>query len=198
MERIGIYTSKEDALKEINNKFFFNNTTIEIKENVICCYNNDKLYLYFFDENFELKEEYFDYFFIKKDIDDVFFSKLLEKVKNNIFLSSEIKIIKENYISLESLINVLLNKIDNNLKKIKKIVYFINLEYKKKYNDFLFKNTYYIPPSGNIYYTMKNDSKKHYADLPADKKKFIESIARNLSKIDEETLTSLLKKEIKE
>ena len=39
---------------------------------------------------------------------------------------------------------------------------------------------------------MKNDSKKHYADLPADKKSFIENIARNLSKIDEEKLTSLL------
>ena len=192
MERIGIYIGKEDALKEITNKFFSNNTTIKIKENVIYCYNNDKLYLYFFDENFELKEEYFDYIFIKKDINDSFYNKLLEKIKNNVFLSSKIKIIKENYISLESLIDVLLNKIDNNPRKIRKIVYFINLKYKKKYNDFLFKNVYYIPPSGNIYYTMKNDSKRHYADLPADKKSFIENIARNLSKIDEETLTSLL------
>lgn len=192
MERTGIYTSKEDALKEINNKFFSNNTIIKIKENVIYCYNKDKVYLYLFDESFELEKEYFDYFFIKKDINDDFFNKILEKVKNNIFLSSKIKIIKEDYISLESFIDVLLNKIDNSPRKIRKIVYFINLEYKKKYNDFLFKNAYYIPPSGNIYYTMKNDSKRHYADLPADKKSFIENIARNLSKIDEEKLTSLL------
>lgn len=192
MERIGIYIGKEDALKEITNKFFSNNTAIKIKENVIYCYNKDKVYLYLFDESFELEKEYFDYFFIKKDINKDFYNKILEKVKNNVFLSSKIKIIKEDYISLESLIDVLLNKIDNNLKKIKKIVYFINLEYKKKYNDFLFKNAYYIPPSGNIYYTMQNDSKKHYADLPADKKSFIENIARNLSKIDEEKLTSLL------
>ena len=39
---------------------------------------------------------------------------------------------------------------------------------------------------------MKNDSKKHYADLSSDKKSFIENIARNLSEIDEEKLTSLL------
>lgn len=192
MEKIGIYISKEEALKEINNKFFSNDNTIKIKENVIYCYNKDKMYFYFFDENFELKEGYFDYFFIKKDINDSFYNKLLEKQKYNIFLSSKIRIIEEGYISLESLIDVLLNKIDNSPRKIRKIVYFINLEYKKKYNDFLFKNAYYIPPSGNIYYTMKNDSNKHYADLPADKKSFIENTARNLSKMDEETLTSQL------
>lgn len=198
MKKIGIYISKEDALKEINNKFFSNNTTIKIKENVIYCCNKDKMCFYFFNENFELKEEYFDYFFIKKDINEDFYNKLLEKQKYNLFLSSKIKIIRKDYISLESLIDVLLNKIDKNPRKIRKIVYFINLEYKKKYNNFLFKNAYYIPPSGNIYYTMKNDSKKHYADLSADKKSFIENTARNLLKIDEETLTSLLKKGIKE
>ena len=192
MERIGIYISKEDALKEIKNKFFSNNTIITIKENVIYCRTKDKVYFYFFDESFELEKEYFDYFFIRKDIKNSFYNKLLEKTKNNVFLSSKIEIIKENYISLESLIDVLLNKIDNNPRKIKKIVYFINLAYKKKYNDFLFKNVYYIPPSGNIYYTMKNDSKKHYADLPADKKSFIENIARDLLDIGEELLTSLL------
>lgn len=179
MKKIGIYISKEDALKEINNNFFSNDTTIKIKENVIYCCNKDKMCFYFFDENFELKEGYFDYFFIKKDINEDFYNKLLEKQKDNLFLSSKIKIIKKDYISLESLIDVLLNKIDKNPRKIRKIAY-------------------YIPPSGNIYYTMKNDSKKHYVDLSADRKSFIENIARNLSKIDEETLTSLLKKEIKE
>ena len=79
MERIGIYTNKEDALKEITNKFFSNNTIIKIKENAIYCCNNNKVYFYFFDENFELKEEYFDYFFIKKDINDSFYNKLLKK-----------------------------------------------------------------------------------------------------------------------
>ena len=198
MKRIGIYINKKDAIKEIKNKFFSNNTTIEIKENVIYCHNKDKMYTYFFDGNFELEGEYFDYCLIRKDINDGFYNKLLEKIKNDVFLSSKIEIIKENYISLESLIDVLLNKIDKSPRKIRKIVYFINLEYKKKYNDFLFKNVYYITPSGNIYYTMKNDSKKHYADLSADKKSFIENTARKLLKLDDETLTSLLKKEIKE
>ena len=63
MERTGIYTSKEDALKEINNKFFSNNTIIKIKENIIYCCNKDKVYLYFFDENFELKKRIFRLFF---------------------------------------------------------------------------------------------------------------------------------------
>ena len=78
MERIGIYISKEDALKEIKNKFFSNNTIITIKENVIYCRTKDKVYFYFFDESFELEKEYFDYFFIRKDIKNSFYNKLLE------------------------------------------------------------------------------------------------------------------------